>query len=88
MTPEERAAAERIEAKGAAQEQVRKEVVDAARKDAGVSGSSVSGAHESIDAGASADEIAAAAREMNATGLGTKWRMLTFGKDLTGPYFD
>ncbi len=88
QTSEERAAAERKEIDGAAQEQVRKEAVDAARKQAGVSSSSVSGAHESVHVGASADEIAQAAREMNATGLGTKWRMLAFGKDLTGPMFD
>jgi hypothetical protein len=55
---------------------------------AGVSGSSVAGAHESVEVGASADEVAAAAREMNATGLGHRWRSLTIGKDLTGPLFD
>jgi hypothetical protein len=88
LTTEEQAAAERKEIEGAAQEQVRKEAVQSARLQAGVSGSSVAGAHESVEVGASADEVAAAAREMNATGLGHRWRSLTIGKDLTGPLFD
>ncbi len=88
LSAEEQAAAERREIEGAAQEQVRKEAVDAARRNAGVSVTSAAGTHELPDTGASQDEIAAAAREMNATGLGEKWRALAFGKDLTGPWFD
>jgi hypothetical protein len=84
----EQAAAERMEVEGAAKEQVRKEAVEQARKDAGVPSTSVTGTHESVNVGPSADEIAAAAREMNATGIGTRWRSLAFGKDLTGPLFD
>ena len=84
----EQAAAERMEVEGAAKEQVRKEAVEQARKDAGVSSTSVTGAHESVNVGPTADEIASAAREMNATGIGTRWRALAFGKDLTGPLFD
>lgn len=85
---EERAAAERREAEGAAKEQVRREAVEQARRDAGVSSTSVTGTHENTETGASAAEVADAAREMNATGLGHRWRALTIGKDLTGPYFD
>jgi hypothetical protein len=88
LTTEEQAAAQKREIEGAAQEQVRREAVDAARKQAGVSATSVTGTHESPNVGPSEGEIASAAREMNATGLGVRWRALTIGKDLTGPLFD
>ena len=71
-----------------AAEQVRKEAVDQARLHAGVAPANAGGVHERVDTGSSRDEIALAAAEMHATGIGTRWRELAFGKELTGPLFD
>jgi len=79
---------EKKEIQLSAADQVRKEAVDNARKDAGVLATAASGVHETPATGTSQEEIEAAAREMQSTGLGTRWRALTIGKDLKGPWFD
>jgi len=87
-TTAEEQAAQRKEAEMVAAEEVRKQAVEKARRDAGLPPTNVTGVHERVNVSASPDDIAAAAREMNATGLGERWRALTFGKDLVGPWFD
>ena len=86
-TAEEQAARQK-ELELAASETARKEAVDKARREAGLPSTSAGGVHQTPELGASADEVAAAAREMNATGIGYRWRSLTIGKDLTGPWFE
>jgi hypothetical protein len=73
-----------------ARNDVRKEIVDAARADAGVVATSMGGVHESPNVGNSRDEINAAAAGMQAgdANAAAIWRAMTFGKDLTGPLFD
>ena len=74
-------------------DQVRKEAVEAARKDAGISGTSASGVHERTDAVPSQDEINAAADAMRAYGTqpgnpaAARWRELTIGKSLPPEIF-
>jgi ElaB/YqjD/DUF883 family membrane-anchored ribosome-binding protein len=69
-------------------DQVRREAVEQARKDAGVITSSATGVHETPGAvGPTQEEIDRAAAEMQA-GDGTRWRALTIGRTLTDPIFD
>jgi hypothetical protein len=77
-----------------AADQVRREAVEQARKDAGVMTTIASGIHETPPSGASPSEIENAAAEMGMLGSapgspgGARWRALTIGKDLRGPLFD
>lgn len=71
----------------AVRDEVRQEEVEKARKEAGVFSSSAGGVHMSPETGPSKDEVADAIREMNATGLGVRWRALTIGKDLPDAVF-
>ncbi len=89
MSPTEvKAASAEATAKLEAGDQVRREAVDAARKDAGVASSAATGVHETPGVvGPSQEEIDQAAAEMRA-GDGTRWRALTIGKTLTDPIFD
>jgi len=69
-------------------DQVRREAVEQARKDAGVASTSASGVHETPGAvGPTAEDVEQAAAEMRA-GNGTRWRALTIGRTLTDPIFD
>jgi hypothetical protein len=71
-----------------AADQVRREAVEKARKDAGVVSSAAAGVHETPGAvGPTQEEIDQAAAEMRA-GDGRRWRALTIGRTLTGPLFD
>ncbi len=77
-----------------AADQVRREAVEQARKDAGVLTTSAAGVHETDNPGPQQDEIDAAARAMKSYGdapgspAGQRWRELTIGRTLTGPWFD
>jgi len=71
-----------------AADQVRREAVDAARRDAGVVTTIATGVHENPNTRSNEDEIAAAAAEMERTGLGDRWRSLVYGKYLQNPVFD
>jgi len=88
-----KAAATEEEIKLQAGDQVRKEAVEAARKDAGISGTSASGVHERTDNAPSQDEINAAADAMRAYGMqpgnpaAARWRELTIGKSLPPEIF-
>jgi len=69
-------------------DQARREALDAARRDAGVIGSTAAGVHETPGAvGPSQEEIDSAVEEMHA-GNGTRWRALTIGRTLTDPLFN
>jgi hypothetical protein len=69
-------------------DQVRREAVEKARRDAGVITSVATGVHETPGAvGPTQEEIDQAAAEM-AAGDGTRWRALTIGRTLTDPIFD
>jgi hypothetical protein len=87
------AAAETTEVQLLAADQVRKEAVEQARKDAGISGTSATGVHERTDVGPSQDEINAAADAMRAYGTqpgnpaAARWRALTIGKTLPPELF-
>ena len=76
-----------------AADQVRKEAVEAARKDAGIISSSASGVHDSGQIAPSQVEIDAAAAAMRAYGTqpgnpaAARWRALTIGKDLPDHIF-
>ena len=77
------------EIRGDAADQVRREAVDAARRDAGIigAGSGGHGVHENADAGAGQGEYDEAVARMR-QGDGTKWRALVFGADLNHPIFN
>jgi len=91
---EQRKADENTEIKGEAAAQVRKEAVDAARKDAGVMTTMASGVHETPNLNISEEEVVAAMNEMRRTGDapgspgGARWRALTIARDLNDPVFD
>lgn len=74
-------------------DQVRREAIDAARKDAGIPGTSAGGVHERTDTAPSRDEIAAAAAAMRAYGsqpgnpAAARWRELTIGRMLPPEIF-
>jgi hypothetical protein len=88
-----RAAAETVEVKLLAADQVRQEAVEQARKDAGISGTSATGVHERTATGPSQDEINAAADAMRTYGTqpgnpaAARWRALTIGKTLSPEIF-
>jgi hypothetical protein len=68
-------------------DQVRREALDRARKDAGVSSSAATGVHTTPGAvGPTQEEIDQAAMEMH-SGDGIRWRALTIGRSLTDPIF-
>jgi hypothetical protein len=70
-----------------AADQVRREAVDAARRDAGIIGAAgARGVHENANTGASQGEYDEAVALMNA-GDGRKWRALVFGDALNHPIF-
>lgn len=70
-----------------AADQVRREAVDAARRDAGIVGATgARGVHENVNAGPSQDEYDTAVALMN-QGDGRKWRALVFGDALNHPIF-
>lgn len=77
------------EIRGDAADQVRREAVEEARKDAGIigAGNSVHGVHENAQAGAGQGEYDEAVARMR-QGDGTKWRALVFGADLNHPLFN
>lgn len=87
-TSELRQAAEIKEISLQAAEQVRKEAVENARRDAGVIPTSASGVHESVNMEPTSDEVEAAARAMRAYGThpgnaaAARWRELTIGRFL------
>ena len=83
ITPAERAA---IEAN--ARTTVHTEVVDAARKDAGVITTNAGGAHESAPSGPSQEQIDRAAAIYHRTTDGRAWRELALGPMLNSPLFD
>lgn len=67
---------------------VRKEAVEAARKDAGIIGATgAHGVHENANSGPTPDEYDAAVAEMH-SGNGARWRNLVFGPSLNHPLFD
>ena len=71
-----------------AADQVRREAVDAARRDAGIiaSGAGARGVHENANAGPTQDEYDEAVSRMR-QGDGAKWRALVFGDALNHPVF-
>lgn len=71
-----------------AAEQVRKEAIDKARKDAGVATTIAGGVHETSTVPSTQEELDRAAAEMRRTGLGENWRALAFGQYLTDPIFN
>lgn len=81
------------EAELQAYDQVRKEAVNRARLDAGISGSSAGGVHERVDNTPSFDEVQAAANAMRAYGTtpgnaaAARWRELTIGRTLPPEIF-
>jgi len=80
---------EKKEIQLSAADQVRKEAVEKARQDAGVIQTMAGGVHETppeqLDSEA---ELDAAAALMRNTGDGSKWRAMTIGKTLSGPWFN
>jgi len=86
----DRVSAETKEVKLIAAEEVRKEAVAEARKDAGVVTSAVSGTHENPQVGVDQDEInqLGAAMQRGDVNAGVAWRNAVFGSDLKGPLFD
>jgi len=88
-TPIDPANAQAQEAQLSAQAQVRKELVDQARIDAGLYGTSAAGAHETTQqGGVTQADIDSAARYMKQTADGRLWREMTIGRTLTGPLFE
>jgi hypothetical protein len=71
-----------------AADQVRREAVEQARKDAGIvgAGTGARGVHENVNAGPSEDEYNNAVAQLN-QGDGRKWRALVFGDALNHPIF-
>lgn len=88
MTPAEVSAATTATAvKLEAGDQVRREALEQARRDAGISSSAATGVHTTPNqVGPTQEEIDQAAAEMRA-GDGTRWRALTIGRTLTDPIF-
>jgi len=86
VKPTTEAAQKEIE--GEAADQVRREALEKARRNAGIIPTAAGGVHEvSTPAGPSREEIDQAASAMHA-GYGEHWRALTIGRTLTGPFFD
>jgi hypothetical protein len=76
-----------------AADQVRREAVEQARRDAGMPSSSAGGVHEAVTTGPSPEEIEAAAAAMRAYGTtpgnaaAARWRELTIGRSLPKELF-
>ena len=87
------AAAQKTEIELAAADQVRKEAVDRARKDAGIPGTSVSGVHNDGPTAPDYNAIEEAANAMRAYGTtrgnpaAARWRELTIGRSLPPEIF-
>jgi hypothetical protein len=87
------AAGQTMEIEMMAADQVRKEAVDKARKDAGIPGTSVSGVHSPGPVAPDRSEIEAAAEAMRAYGTqpgnpaAARWRELTIGRTLPPELF-
>lgn len=86
LDPAKVAEQERVLAAG----QVRQEAVEAARRDAGLVGSSAGGVHPTPPAAqqTTQEQINEAARYMQQTGDGSAWRHHVIGRTLSGPLFD
>jgi hypothetical protein len=79
--------AELREIRGDAADQVRREATDEARRQAGIVATSAGGVHEVEPQGATPEELQDAVNAMR-SGYPERWRALTIGKTLTGPFFD